>query len=66
MEDDEFTDIQAEYGLVAAIEGLSRSTVRHELASLCAAALGDPDVDEAAKSLSGFWLQRLGEDVEGG
>ena len=60
MEDDEFTRP------IEAVVGLARAAVQNELASLCAAALGDPDVDEAAKSLAGFWLQRVGEDVKGG
>lgn len=35
---------------------------RDYLAGLCAAALADPDVDEHAKSLAGYWLRYLSGD----
>lgn len=41
-----------------------RRFAREEIASVMAACLADPQVDEHAKSLAGYILQRLGEPGE--
>ena len=53
------SDIALADGLLASHRHIARTVVRAEIASVMAACLADPDVDEHAKSLAGYILQRL-------